>query len=149
MLSSTGGGIIKTGPGTLTFNPLDPGGASTNASTFASLNIYEGTFAVTNPTATAGILGVTTPIYFANNARLKYAGAEGTTAQVMTLYGSGGTLDLTGTSLQLTAITPQITGSGALTLEGGTLVLGNGVVLLSKANGYQGGTNSVRPGRWY
>jgi fibronectin-binding autotransporter adhesin len=131
------GALIKTGPGTMTFDPLSAGGASLATSTLGSVNIYEGTLAVTDPTATLGVLG-TGPFYFANNATFKFGGVGTGTAQVLNLNGSGGTLDLTGTFLQTTGLTNQINGSGALTLAGGTLLIGNNN---AATNGYQGGTN--------
>src|SRR5581483_8141211 len=82
-----GGQLTKTGPGTLTFNPLDAAGAPSAASAISGVNIYEGTLQVTNPNATFAVLG-TGNLFFANNARLRFNGVGASTAQTITLYGS-------------------------------------------------------------
>jgi fibronectin-binding autotransporter adhesin len=137
VLTGTGGSLIKMGPGTLTFDPLNAAGASVTTSAFNTVAVYGGTLAVTDTAATLGVLG-TGPFFLANNATLRFGGVGVTTTRVLNLFGSGGTLDLPGTFWQTSGTTALIAGSGALTLTSGTFVIG---VNQAQANTYQGGTN--------
>jgi hypothetical protein len=139
VLTGTNGTLIKMGPGTLTFDPLNASGVSVTTSALNGFAVFGGTLAVSDTAVTTPSVLGTGPFSLANGATFSYAGSGVAPAasRNINLYGAGGTLDLPGTFWQ-TATANVIAGSGALTLTGGTLVLGQNS---TEANTFQGGTN--------
>ena len=128
---SGGGGLSKSGSGTLTVN-------TTNDFT-GPTTITGGVLAVTSlgdagtPSSIGAATAAATNLTI-NGGTLRLTGAQTNTNRSLTLGTSGGTLDVaTGdSSLQI---------SGAMTGSGGLAKTGPGTLILASANTYTGGTN--------
>jgi autotransporter-associated beta strand protein len=133
--TSTGGGLVKTGAGQLTFG-------GTGSTYTGQLSVLEGTFSVAsvNNNSANGVFGNSTlPIVLGSNgktATLQYTAAASptTTKGVILPLGAIGTFDITGNAGTGPRITGIISGSGSL------VKTGIGLLSYGGDNTYSGGT---------
>jgi fibronectin-binding autotransporter adhesin len=140
---------LKTGPGTLIYDPRDAAGLAITPSGTGILDtrIFQGTFQIPAGQTISNIVG---NIFLAGGATLQNLGNNQATSKVISLNGSGGTLDLGTSFIQLTGVGDTLTraaagNGGALTLAGSTgatLILGNGTSgtpAATQPNTFEGG----------
>jgi fibronectin-binding autotransporter adhesin len=136
--TSTGGGLVKTGAGQLTFG-------GTGSTYTGQLSVLEGTFSVAsvNNNSANGVFGNSTlPIVLGSDgktATLQYtAAANVTTTKGIILPSSAvGTLNITGNANNYLQINGNITGSGSL------VKTGVGGVIYAENSTYTGGTTLI------
>lgn len=136
--TSTGGGLVKTGAGQLTFG-------GTGSTYTGQLSVLEGTFSVATPNNNSanGVFGNSTlPIVLGSDgktATLQYPTAANatTTKGIILPSGAIGTLNITGNANNYLQINGVISGSGSL------VKTGIGQAVYAENNTYTGGTTLI------
>ncbi|PHX98997.1 MAG: hypothetical protein CK530_06615, partial [Planctomycetaceae bacterium] len=125
-----GGGIVKTGPGTLTLNAANTYGGPTA--------VVQGTL----KTTAAGALPYLTNVYVAslsaNQTAVLDLGGNSTTIGTLTMGGFGNTMSMAGTSVYVGGgnVNSSATGSALVATGAGTLTLGGDLTYATNNNGF-------------